>query len=213
MNTSEFLRRSARAALSCVVVAAVSGHAAEPPTGSAPEIRYEDAGRTFYESFSGNFWRGAKIRPREPIGDQKSPFYGERVSSRLHDCSDAHYRCVFGMYRVFAVPRAWLTPTSTYKVAGSVLKVEECLRGEGRRCQVALIRSECQQNYEKDECRQADAGVDRGQTPTPILYFIYNEDFGVTAYGSVTQAAKSPDERHAIVTQMLLRSEQGQLKD
>jgi hypothetical protein len=40
---------------------------------------------------------------------------------------------------------------------------------------------------------------------------MFNEDFGVTAYGSVKAAPQTADERHACATQMILQGQAGLL--
>ncbi len=192
-------------AFSCAVIPA--------PTGigdTAQETRYENAVRTYYERFSSGRWQGAQIAPRSPLESEKRRLL-EKVSVDVHDCSNEQYKCIFGSYRVFAVPRGKLSPSAAYVTAGSAFHVEECFRGDATTCQVALISSDCQQHSGIDACMEADGGRTRSPNPGPVLYFIFNTDFGVTAYGSVASPAQTADERRTAAVQMILQGRQGLL--
>lgn len=175
------------------------------------EVLYKNPSRTFYEKFSTKSWIGGNIIPKRLlISQEKDVFFDESTGTRLHDCSDGQYRCIVGLSRVFAVPRARLSPTATYLAGGAVFKVEECLRGNASICQVALISSDCRQ-VSDEACEEVVGGRARSANPGPIIYFIYNEDFGVTAYGSAKAALQTLDERRACAAQMILQGQTGLL--
>lgn len=173
---------------------------------------YESPERTFYERFHGDVWESAKVAPKKPLGFQKRDgLYLEKLGHELHDCSDVRYRCVYGFFRVFAIPRQTLSPTEVYVVAGSVLRVEQCLRGDSSVCQVALISSDCQERVRPDTCSQTTEGKAKNRMRGPVLYFIYNEDFGVTAYGSSPNRVQTRDGQRVVATQMVLQGNRGLL--
>lgn len=176
------------------------------------EVRYEDAARTQYERFHAGVWSTAEIAPRLPSETQRRHVV-EVLSVDLHDCSDAQYRCVFGAYRVFAVPRETLLRNATYVVAGSTLHVEECFRGAGTTCQVALISSDCQERLALGVCKAVVGGRSKSNDLGPVLYFIYNEDFGVTAYGSSLDPLPSTEEMRVAASQSILKGNTGLLSN
>lgn len=195
--------------LAVLSVAAHSGNHARP---AGSDSIYQDPGRTFYERFHGGVWEGAKVLPKRRLSFQKSDaLYGERLGRDIHNCSDKQYRCVFGLFRIFSVPRRGLSPTETYVSAGALLRVEQCLRGDSTTCQIALISSDCQERTGPDACSPTSAGREKSREPGPMLYFIYNSDFGVTAYGSVTAPAVTKDGQLAAATQMILQGNRGLL--
>lgn len=177
-----------------------------------PEPRYENAARTVYAKFSPDYWTSTPVKPRLPLENQKNVLL-ETVSSPMRDCSDEKYRCTFGARRVFAVPRDRLSPHAVYVAGGSTLRVEECLRGNEAICQVALISSDCQQYSGLEGCAQVPGGRTKSAYPGPVLYFIYNEDFGVTAYGYLNSPGRTAAARLAAAGQMFLQGERGLLRE
>jgi hypothetical protein len=159
-------------------------------------------------------WVGGNIVPKKLLKSQaKDILFDETTGVRLHDCSDATYRCIFGSFRVFALPRNRLSPGAVYTVGGSAFKVEKCFRGDLRTCQAALISSNCQKRLGADACQPITAGLGDNGESGPTVYFIYNEDHGITAYGTVKEVPKTRDEKIAIATQMLLQGEFGILSN
>lgn len=152
-------------------------------------IYYANADRTFYERFvrdeaNALWWEGGNVVPsRQVTSWQKDVLFDEFTSAPLHDCSDAKFRCVYGLYRVFATPRAGLEPQSTYSAGGASFRVEKCLRSSKARCLEALISSDCQTKVEPDRCLEVAGGRVSSTAPGPMVYFIFKEKVGVTAYG------------------------------
>jgi hypothetical protein len=182
----------------------------ESSAGTSRTVVYENPARTSFEKFSEDSWVGGNIVPQKPLKSQAEDIlFDETTGVRLHDCSDATYRCIFGSFRVFALPRNRLSPGAAYTAGGSAFKVEECFRGDSRICQAALVSSHCPRRVGADACKQATAGLGDGEESGPAVYFIYNEDHGITAYGTVKEAPKTRDEKLAIATQMLLKGELG----
>jgi hypothetical protein len=182
----------------------------ESSAGTSKVVFYKDPARTFFEKFSTDSWEGGNLVPKKPLKSQKDDIlFDETTGFRLHDCSNATYLCVFGSFRVFALPRNRLSPGATYAVGGSVFKVEECFRGDAKICQAALISSSCQKQLGVDACEQVIVDHENNREPGPIVYFIYNEDHGVTAYGTVKKPPQTRGEKLAIATQMILQGDVG----
>ena len=81
-----------------------------------------------------------------------------------------------------AVPRRRLAVKDNYVVAGNKLSVVDCLRGYRNLCQVALIKSECIDSAMAKGCILKPDDKDPNSRLW-LIFFIYNEDFGVTSYG------------------------------
>ncbi len=178
-----------------------------------------DPARTAYESFVPDSrdrgmlqWVGGDITPKHPTTtEKKDVFFDEFTSGELRDCSDSRYRCLYGLYRVFAVPREGLKPQSTYRVDGAVFRVEKCLRGDERRCQAALISSDCQSKLAPDRCAESSGDDGNGAARGPVGYFIFNEDFGITSYGALKQRGPTEEARMSAALDLVLRGEKGLL--
>jgi hypothetical protein len=152
--------------------------------------------------------------PKRPSSEQKrSLSLAEIASEPMHICSDAKYRCVYGLFRVFAVPRKGLTKVSTYSAGGAEFRIQRCLRAAGEHCQVALISSDCQEHSGTDGCQQVEGGRQRSSAPGPVLYFIYNEDFGVISYGSVEEPLQTQSSQTAAASKWILHGARGLLAD
>ncbi len=176
-------------------------------------ILYEDSARTGYEKFSDTSMEGAVVRPKRPLSAQSvDTLFGEQVGHIVRNCSTAQYRCISVWSRIFAVPRNRLAPAETYSVAGASLKVEDCLRGDASVCQVAVISADCQQ-MSGEVCEEVKGGRGESSKPGPILYFIYNEDVGVTAYGVTDKPAKTKNQRLDVASQMILQGQKGLLAE
>lgn len=206
--------------LSIVTLVAVPAFSGVVTYGAGQQkaaIPYENLERSFRETIileenGVGLWQGGKILPEKRLRSQeRGMMFGEITSYPARDCSNEKYRCVLSFHRVYAVPRARLLPTDTYSVAGAVLKVEECLRGDANVCQVALISSDCQQITGKDSCLRLPGGRKAGVNAGPFIYFIYNEDFGVTAYGEADGPVQDPVKRRGEVAYMILRAKRGLL--
>ena len=202
------------AVLCCVTHAALDADRASSQT-----IYYNNAARTVFERFVSDpttnglgWWEGGNIVPLHRItAEEKDRFFDEFTSAELRDCSDAKHRCAYGVYKVFAVPRGGLEPLSTYTAGGAVFRIEKCLRGDQKRCQVALISSDCQSQIQPDRCVEAPGGRASSSAPGRIGYFIFNEDIGITAYGSAKEPAPTAEARLAAALDMVLRGDKGPL--
>lgn len=199
-------------------ILAVTGCAFSSPPAAAmdgpPTVRYEDVERTAYYLFSEHSGTHGPIRARNPTSEQQREFE-ENLGYPLHECSTSNYRCLRTWYRVFAVPRGQLSSKMKYAVEGVQVQVETCLRGSGDVCQVALISADCQLMVGDDACQLYAGGRDKSPQPGPITYFIYNEDYGVTAFGTGgawPAPAKRLDVAHSVTTQFVLQGDAGLLK-
>jgi hypothetical protein len=177
--------------------------------------RYENLARTYEVVFAGGYGTGGEILALRPTSEQKRAFR-EKLGYAVHGCSDANFRCIAYLYSVFAVPRQPLSPGMTYTAGGAQLRVEECIRGSGESCQVALISSDCQIAMKSGRCQLMPNGGSKDSVPGPVTYFVFNEDIGITAFGKAGGWITSPDERlqtaKDVVTQLILQGKVGLLK-
>jgi hypothetical protein len=104
------------------------------------------------------------------------------------DCSNSGFRCLAIDDQAMAVPRRRLASKDSYVVAGNRLSVVECMRGYHDICQVALIKSECIYSAAAKGCILTSDQKDPNERLW-LLFFIYNEDFGVTSFGIAPAAA------------------------
>jgi hypothetical protein len=196
---------------STVVFAELGGAGTATASPKDRVIVYEDSARMAYEKYSDSSMRGASTTPMRQLPSQtKDTLFGEELGHSVSNCSTAKFRCVSVWSRVFAVPLDRLSPTAAYSVAGALLKVEDCLRGDVNVCQVAIVSADCQR-IAVESCESVTGGRESSSKPGPIVYFIYNEDHGVTAYGVSDKPAKTKDERLGIASQMILQGQTGLL--
>lgn len=139
--------------------------------------------------------------------------YDTPPTSTVKSCSDVSFRCVAMGSQAFAVPRKHLRPSDKYVANGNSFAVVKCLRGYDDVCQVALIKAECYYNRIEKGCAPTVAGR-TGDDASWLLYFVYNEDFGVTAYGIAPLNDKpiSADEMLAAAKSRFLVGDHGLLK-
>jgi hypothetical protein len=176
------------------------------------EIRYVDPERTYVERFSNVETGGNGLLVGAPLASKQSlGTHPEVLMSDLHDCSDEMYRCVYGQYRVFAVPRGLLMENSTYVSGGASFRVEKCFRSADGRCQVALISSDCQSEIAPDKCAIVSGGRPQSRSAGRVAYFIFNEDFGITSFGSVASPAESQEAQLAAALDFILSGDIGLL--
>lgn len=145
---------------------------------------YATADRMEQYHFLAHLSEYSYTHPLKPVSGQtfEADAYDTPPTAAVHNCSNALVRCVALDTQAFAVPRARLAPADTYVANGNKFTVEACLRGYKNVCQVALVRAECYFNRIRMAC--APTGAERtGDDASWLLYFIYNEDFGVTCYG------------------------------
>jgi hypothetical protein len=189
----------------CATTALLGG---EKGARAVKAIYYVNAERTFYERFvqdeaNALWWEGGNTEP-----SRRS--FEDFTSAPLHDCSDEKYRCVYGLYRVFAVPRAGLETQSTYSAGGAIFRIEKCLRGTKNECLESLISSDCQSKIEPDRCVEAVGGRANSAAPGPIVYFIFKEKIGITAYGD-GKPIVGEEQQLAAAKELRLRGRKGLL--
>ena len=63
----------------------------------------------------------------------------------------------------------------------------------------------------ENKCEPKAGGRANSNDSGPVVYFIYNEDFGVTAYGVANQPVSTKDERLSVASQMILEGQRGLL--
>lgn len=178
-------------------------------------ILYESPARTSQATIEKGLWSTGELLPLDPLPSQGNPWLHEVVSHRVVNCSDQLYRCVRSWGRTFAIPRASLRPQQKYEKHGVIFHVEECLRGDARRCQVALISGTCGHAPSLREMRCLPAprsGVGSRAVYDYVVYFLYNEDFGITAFGATDHVVTTEVGKLAIATQMILMSPTGLLR-
>jgi hypothetical protein len=184
------MRRGIGALIGLVVCCAATALlGAEKGARAVKSIYYANADHTFYERFvedetNALWWEGGNTaQSRSTAQSQKNASFEDFTSAPLHDCSDEKYRCLYGLYRVFAVPRMGLGSQSTYNAGGAVFRVEKCIRSAKDRCVQALMSSDCQSKAEPDRCTEVVGGRSKSTAPGPIVYFVFEEKTGVAAYG------------------------------
>jgi hypothetical protein len=184
-------------------------HLAQAADVAGPaSIVYENPERTHSFSAQGEIIVGAPIESKRPHGDHDHHEHGQ--GSPLTDCSTQAYRCIAMGRTALAVPPE-LTSTSVYTAKGTVFTVENCLRGEEDHCQVALISGDCQSVKPVGgalECAPLARGQTKGPFATQIVYFIYNEDYGVTSFG-IAETKLTGDARDAKARDMILQGARG----
>lgn len=177
-------------------------------------MRYESIERTSIAFISDEEGMFRPIKSNNVTG--QSDEFSETISAPLLDCSDPNYKCMAMYGLVFAIPRAGLSSGISYSVAGARLRVEQCLRDTNGTCGVALISADCQKISEP-HCEVVEGGRAKSLAPGPVTYFVYNEDYGVTAFGSAGEWPSSEDEveevASLVVTQYILQGSRGLLKD
>ena len=212
MNAKVLISIVASLGLALCGISTASAANKTPKRNGESGIRYVDPERTYFERFSnvangGNgLWAGAPLASKQRLN-----MHPEVLMSDLHDCSDEMYRCVYGQYRVFAVPRDPLMENSTYVSGGAFFRVEKCFRSVNDRCQVALISSDCQSEIKPDQCAVVPTGRPQNHSAGRVGYFIFNEDYGITSYGSVEEPASSPELKMAAALDFILQGDTGLL--
>jgi hypothetical protein len=114
------------------------------------------------------------------------------------------------------VPEKRLSPGASYSAGNANFVVEDCLEGDETVCRVALISSECPlPSAPTSFCEQSIDSTDDiagGGKGRYFRYFIYNEDFGITAYGrGMHERPRDKDGRLRIAADMVLKGERGLL--
>ena len=180
-------------------------------------VTYTNSENTSYERFVFDdrrgvlLWQGGRIQPKHKLFGRKELVFLEAGMVELKDCSDSGFRCLFGAYRVFAVPQLGLSKNSEYSFGGARFRVEACLSGSDEHCSSALVSSACDGLAAPDKCVELPAksipSVEVGRTG----YFIYEEGKGITSYGLAKGRIDLQEQKLATARQLLLRSKTGLL--
>lgn len=162
--------------------------------------------------------RGANytyLYPRHRIDGQVFPPDESDIGggATIAVCSDERFKCITFESLAMAVPRAGLKAEASYTVAGAKLKVVKCYRGKGDVCQVALIESDCYISGYATGCLPDPAKAPRGGGHWERLYFLYNEDFGVTSFGFSLEKSFTDAQIDALARNYILVGDTGLLKE
>ena len=145
-----------------------------PDTQAPPpqKIAYMDYARTAALALGAGHWMIELIAPAKLLPGQSAFDLGEGWGDRIINCSTATYRCVRVMgWWTLAVPSHVLDNDSRYIVDKTAFRVEKCLRGSGRVCQIALIGARCNRisitvtsgphSFSRADARSASANGDK----------------------------------------------------
>jgi len=173
------LPRCAFALIAVGLTLCTTASSSSAPLRLTSPILYVDAERISYFSFHDGLIVGGVIRQRQRVsrGAISEGSLGDQVS----DCSDATYRCIRTQQSVFVVPRRGLRLGMRYRFRGATLTVLQCLRNDTV-CSVAVVESDCENGDSASAC-ESQSGTRTRVGPGPTTYFIFNADFGVTAFG------------------------------
>ncbi len=175
-------------------------------------IVYESPSRTAFQEICRDVWSVGQRRQLRETPSQDDDFMAsEVVGEALVDCSDGAYRCVSSWTRTYAVPRRRLIPKDSYATDGVEFRVEKCIRGDDHVCQVAIIGGYCRV-APVDHSSSGNQPV-RAANWRYVTYFIFNEDFGITAMGVTPAPVKSTSAMLAIANQSVLQGREGLLKE
>jgi hypothetical protein len=193
-------------------LATAQGASTGPSTG-ATDIAYENPERTFRNVITETTWTVGPIVAATPLQSQagSNPFT-ESIWHPVVDCSDPMYRCVQSWSRTIAIPRAGLKSGLKYEKDGVLFDVETCLRGDVDRCQVALVSAKCEGRSGDGTCSHSrSTHKEKPARFEYVMYFLYNEDVGVTAMGIGNQVASTLSAKRAVATQSVLVGVRGLL--
>jgi hypothetical protein len=183
-------------------------------SGSGGTAVYQDAGRTLQTTITKDLWTVGPMagQAQPPPGPDPDPeAAADSVAHDLVDCSDDTLLCAQSWGWTLAVPRAGLKRRTSYRKDGVTFRVHECLRGDGQRCQVALLSAVCGREIGNGRCARSVRPLRPGSRVEYVLYFFFNEDFGITAMGAGNRIASSAAARRAVATQQILIGDQGLL--
>lgn len=127
----------------------------------------------------------------------------------VNDCSSHDMICIHISNQVFAVPRVLRKTISNYYFYGTKFKLLKCYRSSAAKCLVALIESNCERVIRPGECARYSGGRESSPHPGPVVYFIYNWRYGVTAFGVFPQLAGSVNEAEQFAATSILQGQVG----
>lgn len=192
----------------CAVSASADG-TSERATHGCKSV-YVDAVRMNQAIVSAREWQVGQIA--SPTAIRSSASSGnllETSSQPVTDCSDADFKCVRSWGRTLAIPREGLRSHQSYKKDGVTFVVDDCLRLDGKLCVVALISGRCALVKEDGSCAPTKQTGASNSKYENVDYFVYNQDFGVTALGSTDRLHTSFETRLAIASELILTSNEG----
>lgn len=215
------LARSARFVVALLILC---GSAEAPASGvetreSIADKRstYMNVWHTYQMIREGPHWTMHRLSASSVLGDDVDGDSGwEILTSSAVDCSDDRVTCVTSDFYVFAVPKSGLDQ-QPFEARGVRFRVEKCIRDSSTRCSVALLSGTCDQFSEVSEddevhCLAAQPKLgERSMDVAYVLYFVYNQNVGVTAFGIAPRPLASEAEQLSVVTQAVLASESGLL--
>lgn len=114
---------------------------------------------------------------------------GEATGVSFLDCSTSEFFCTMVGGGIFAVPKKMPAAGKVFSVRGAKLKLLSCKRYNNNICTVAIVTSICKYTKENICAEKPSAGAVRGRN----FYFYYNEDFGVTSFGTGGQPVGDKD--------------------
>lgn len=177
-------------------------------------IVYLDPARTVKTVVTDRSWTQGPILDGPQAAEEmaRQGLLPEQLSRPIADCSDEKFRCIRAWSRVLAVPVSGLSRNLVYKKNGVLFSVEECIRGAGNSCRVALLSAKCKyRETDESDCRLMTEAK-RGEVFEYIVYFLYNEGYGITAMGVTDREQAFRLQKMAVATQLVLASDAGLLK-
>jgi hypothetical protein len=180
--------------------------------GDGKKIQYMNVGRTFGVTIQESQWIEEPIVPLQPTLTQRAYVAQfEGLITVLSDCTDQLLVCVRTEFDTYAVPRSGLRAGNVYAKDGIRFRVEKCLRGDSERCQVALISSTCGTSGNADICPlPSDSSAVRPRVRHAV-YFVFNEDVGISAFGTASRPVRGLRRQLEVVAQLVLVSSRGLL--
>ncbi len=196
--------------LACTCFSSCGQTASTHSEVEAAGVLYESPDRTSFAEITGDVWSvGNRVAAKETAAQKADFMFSEVVGEKVVECSDGQYRCISSWMKTYAIPRRRLSPTDMYAKNGVTFRVEKCLRGDAGICQVALIGGYCVKTPD-DRC-SLDAREEKTDRWLYVTYFLYNEDFGITAMGVTKGPATTVDEMTLIANQLVLQGSRGLL--
>jgi hypothetical protein len=190
------------------LLAIVSTRAADEP---AQHYRYENAERTGYFGVDGEHAILDRTESRRhPVVEDAG---ADNVLFSALDCSDSEFRCFKSQDFVLAIPKRGLHGDDKYTVMGAQFSVLKCLRTAGGICEVAIMQSDCQNKKNPYTCEPYVGGRKAAPYVGELVYFIYNEDYGVTALGFWEGRIEATEEhKQELTRQYILTGDKGLLR-
>jgi hypothetical protein len=201
----------------CVIplaLACLLGGCASVSGTTRDSIVYFDVGRTYKTEITNSVYTSGAISVRRiPPFEKATPYPMDSTSEVVVDCSDRQFLCTRIGTDVFAVPRAGLG-LAEYEAQGVHYRVEKCILGDKSGCAIALISATCESLSEvslegKQHCERSIQIPGTTGNVAYVIYFVFNEDVGVTAIGYSKSLQESETEQMAALSQSILISEHG----